>query len=102
MKEKIAIKMFRVMSFDVPVQKTGGSKGDVRIVSPMQPELAHGSTEGRMSSEGIATEAAFASEPTLADTLGWLSGDGMWVGDGGVSFLPLGPAKHPGVNQFCG
>jgi hypothetical protein len=102
MKEKIAIKMFRVLSFDVLVQETGVSEGDVRVVSPVRAEDAQGWAEGRMTSEGIATEAAAASEPTLADTLGWLSGDGMWVGDGGVSFLPLGPAKHPGVNQFCG
>jgi hypothetical protein len=96
MNQRIAIKPFVAQSFDVEVRAAEASACEVWFFQLRKV----GKTEDlRPSDRDLARELVEGEMPPV-DTLGMLSGDGMWVGGGGVSLLPILAASDSAVNCF--
>jgi hypothetical protein len=100
MSQRIAIKRFVAPSFDLEVRPVEASGSEVWFVDAREVEAAVGATEGLMASDRVSRWELVEGEMPPVDTLGMLSGDGMWVGRGGVSLLPTRPANESTVNCF--
>jgi hypothetical protein len=87
MKMKVAIKPFGAGAFELPEQTGGAPLGGKWPCPVIDPEAARSRAEDLYPGEVLAVDVA-------ADLIGLLSGDGMWVGAGGVSFLPVRPASE--------
>jgi hypothetical protein len=100
MKQRIDIRPFSGRSFDLEVRRRGTSLCGLWVVLLGQSQAAGDGAESSVSGGELAPEEAIDGETPPVDMLGLLSGDGMWVGAGGVSFLPIREASKGAVDSL--
>ena len=93
MNQRIAIELFRAPDFGRVFRRGGKSAVGRRFCRRWQRQDADKEAKGLNAESGQATSVAAAGELPPVDAVGLLSGDGMWVGAGGVSFLPARPTN---------
>ena len=100
MNQRIAIELRRATAFGVVVRKAGTSAFGRRFRRRRQRQDAAREPEALMAVGGQTTGVAVAVEMPPVGAVGLLSGDGMWVGAGGVSFLPARPTNKNEKNYI--
>jgi hypothetical protein len=100
MKKKVATKPFDTRSFEVEVRAEDRSLFELCVVLVDEPEADGASAGSRVSRAGIVFKGAVIGDLPPIDAVGLLSGDGMWVGAGGVSFLPAREDGERAVNSL--
>jgi hypothetical protein len=94
MNQKIAINLFARRSFGLAVRKASVAPRTPSPISRKQRYPGACLARDRVCGKRIALAKAAENELLPVDALGTLTGDGMWVGAGGVSFLPV--RRHDG------
>jgi hypothetical protein len=94
MEKKVAIKPFAAQEFEVEVHRLEGRPCVWWVVGLEEAGTLSAPAKVLGLGAGPTNDESVGGELPPVDAVGFLTGDGMWVGAGGVSFLPHRQAKR--------